>query len=726
MQSNAIGDRSRAAATIGDVIAYVALSCGVGLLVSLAIAGAVLLLARGAHAAHGELAPLTAAQAQQGTLLFKSGGGDTLAAPLLHTDAVIRVSGMTARASVKQTFRNPSADWFEGIYVFPLPENAAVDHLRMRIGARVVEGVIKEREAAKKAYEQAKRSGQRAALLEQERPNIFTSSVANIGPNEEIVVEIEYQQTLHYEMAPTGGEYRLRFPMVVAPRYIPGTVEVSGAEGSGWSANTASVPDAARITPAVLRPFEEGARANRVSLRVELDAGVPLASVTSPYHAVRVEQPDPHKRVVELAEGATPANKDFELVWAPAAGSAPQAAWFAERKGNRSYGLLMVMPPALSGAEKALPREVIFVIDTSGSMHGTSIAQAKAALDLAVSRLGDEDRFNIVEFNSDARKLFADAVPAAAAYRDAARRFVRRLEANGGTEMAQALDLALDGGDDARRVRQVVFLTDGAVGNEDELFRLVERKLGDSRLFTVGIGSAPNSHFMTRAAQVGRGTFTYIGRVEEVKEKMDALFAKLESPVLKGLQVSWPEGSKAEVWPQRLPDLYAGEPVVLTAALENAEGAVRLTGMRGATPWEASVLLARPTQSSGVGVLWARDKIGALTATLHEGAEKDEVRAAVVALALEHHLVTRYTSLVAIDPTPVRPAAAALNAGAVPSNLPAGWTYDKVFGELPQGATNARFNLLVGVMALALAALLLLQARPKSFVESRRSACRAR
>lgn len=704
MQANAVGKKSRAAAVIGDALAYIALTFSVGLAVSLAMAAVVLLLARQAQAANSELGPLTPAQAQQGTLLFKSDAGDTLAAPLLHTDAVIRISGMTARATVKQTFRNPSADWFEGIYVFPLPEHAAVDHLQMRIGERVVEGVIKEREAAKQSYERAKRSGQRAALLEQERPNMFTSSVANIGPNDEIVVEIEYQQTLHYEAGNDGGEYRLRFPMVVGPRYIPGTSAVAGAAGSGWAVDTDRVPDASRITPAVLRPSAHRQPINPVSLRVELDAGVPLASVSSTYHAVRMEQTEPAKRVIELAEGTTPADKDFELVWAPAAGSAPQAAWFAERKGSRTYGLLMVMPPALRDAQAKLPREVIFVIDTSGSMHGASIAQATQALELALSRLGEQDRFNIVEFNSVAHKLFADAVPANASFRAAAQRFVRGLQANGGTEMAQALDLALDGGDDAQRVRQVIFLTDGAVGNEDELFRLIGRKLGDSRLFTVGIGAAPNSHFMTRAARVGRGSFTYIGRVEEVKEKMDALFTKLESPVLKGLQAEWPAGSKAEVWPQRLPDLYAGEPVVLSVALDDADGIVRLSGMRGALPWQASVPLARETQSSGVGVLWARDKIGALAASLHEGAAEDEVRSAIVALALEHHLVTRYTSLVAIDRTPVRPAAAPLNTAAMPTSMPAGWTYEKVFGELPQGATSARFNLLVGLVALMLAA----------------------
>jgi Vault protein inter-alpha-trypsin./von Willebrand factor type A domain. len=689
-----------------ELIAKVVLAFAIGLATSIALAGVVLLLAHDAQAA--ELAPMKPKEVQQGTLLLKSEGA-TLAVPAVATDAEIRVSGIVARAVVKQTYRNPFDTWFEGVYVFPLPENAAVDHLRMKVGDRIVEGDIKERQAARARYEQAKSSGQRAALVEQERPNIFTTSVANIPPRGEIVVEIEYQQTLKYEVTQLSGSYSLRFPMVVGPRYIPGAPAEGQGTGTGWAKNTDQVPDAARITPPVLDPAKH-APTNPVRLKVVLDAGVPLARVDSPYHPITMRDAE-GGRIVELAEGSVPANKDFELKWTPAAGHAPQAALFTEKRGDKHYALLMVMPPAKEVAAARLPREVVFVIDTSGSMSGSSIAQARDALELAIARLSEQDSFNVVEFNSYAKALYNEARPASAANRENAIRWVRKLQAQGGTEMALALNLALNGRENPGRVRQVIFLTDGAVGNEDNLFKLIKDKLGDSRLFTVGIGSAPNSHFMGKAAQTGRGTFTYIGKIEEVKEKMGQLFAKLESPVLKGIDIAWPAVSLAEVWPKRIPDLYLGEPIVVSAALDRAEGDIKLSGLRGDAPWSATLPLASAREGRGMGVLWAREKIQSHIDSLRDGAKEEEVRDAVVEIALAHHLVSKYTSLVAVDKTPVRPKEDELKSGAIPTNLPEGWEYGKVFGELPQGATDSRWNLLAGFLTLLLAIGLYLTAR---------------
>jgi Ca-activated chloride channel family protein len=689
----------------------------IGVATSIVLCATVILMAGEARGA--DLAPMRAAEARQGTLLFKADAkGETFAAPLLHTDVAIKVSGLAARAQVKQTFRNPSEDWYEGVYVFPLPENSAVDHLRMKIGSRIVEGVIRERGEAKKRYEQARDSGRRAALLDQERPNVFTSSVANIGPHEDVVVEIEYQQTLRYDL----GRFSLRFPMVVGPRYIPGFMLVSGEAGTGWGQNSDRVPDASRITPPVLHPSNP--RINPVSLRVELDAGVPIADLDSPYHRVSVRSTADRGEVVEL-DGSAPADRDFELSWAPVAESAPRSAWFTERRGDRTYGLLMILPPQAKAGGRRIPREAIYVIDTSGSMHGTSITQAREALELAIDGLAPEDRFNIVEFNSYAKALFRDAKPATRENKAEARGWVRGLRAQGGTEMALALNLALNGGESPGRIRQVVFLTDGQVGNENELFALIRAKLGDSRLFTVGIGSAPNSHFMAKAAEIGRGSFTYIGKVEEVREKMSGLFAKLESPVLKGVSIDWPEGTAAEMWPARIPDLYAGEPAVVSVALEKAEGRATVSGLRGEARWEQAIALDQPAGGSGLGVLWARDKIGSLMDGLNdksrEGAAAEEIRAKVIELAMTHHLVTKYTSLVAIDRAPARATDLDLKTAALPTQLPEGQSYEAIFGgapqadtlpygRLPQGATDSRFQLLAGALTLLLAALLFMQA----------------
>jgi Ca-activated chloride channel family protein len=624
----------------------------------------------------------------EGGLILRADGRAAVAAPLLSTEVHIRVAGPVARTRVVQTFRNPESDWYEGVYVFPLPENGAVDRLRLRVGQRVIEGEIKERGAARRTYGEARAAGQRAVLLDQERPNIFTTQVANIGPREAVIVELEYQQVLRYD----GGRFSLRFPMVVGPRYVP--------------AGPMLVADAGRITPPVMRPGTENGRSNAVSIRVALDAGVPLAAVESPYHRVHVEAPAPERREITLADGAVPADRDFELAWAPRAQAAPQAAWFTEEKDGRHYGVLMVLPPA-AGPAARLAREVVFVLDTSGSMSGASIRQAKEALLLALERLQPEDRFEVIEFNSTAQALFGES-------RDASRENVRRavrwvasLEARGGTEMAAALRLALNGKEETDRVRQVVFLTDGAVGNEEALFRLLRECLGDSRLFTVGIGSAPNSHFMTQAAQLGRGTFTYIGRIEEVGAKMGELFAKLEAPVLKGLEVHWPQGVQVEAWPARLPDLYAGEPLVVVVALDRLQGEVRLAGERDGRHWETYIPLARSAPAQGMGGLWAREKIAALMASLRDGAPEAEVRARVIEVASAHRLVTKYTSFVAVDKTPARPADESLKTAAVPTLLPAGWEYDKVFGELPQGSTGSRFAIVLGVGLLLLGTLVL-------------------
>jgi Ca-activated chloride channel family protein len=621
-----------------------------------------------------------------GGLMLKSREGLSQPAPLLATDVEIRVTAHVARATVTQRFLNPHPDWYEGVYVFPLPENAAVDRLRMRIGERIVEGEVREKAKAQQTYAEAKAEGRRAALLEQERPNIFTSSVANVAPGEEVRVEIEYQQTLRYDQ----GRYSLRFPMVVGPRYLPASMHPV---------------DAARISPAVLRPDEAAPLHNPVTLRVAVQPGVPIDGLRSPSHAIDAGACS-ESGCHAVLRGPVPANKDFVLDWGLAPGAAPVAAVIAEEKAGRHYGLVMVAPPALERRGPAIAREAIFVIDTSGSMQGASIAQAREALELAIRRLTPVDGFNVIEFNSYARALYPEARPATPDNLAGAVRWVRDLRAQGGTEMAKALDLALDGRETRGRIRQIVFLTDGAVGNEDELLRMIRERLGDSRLFTVGIGSAPNSHFMTKAAQFGAGSFTYIGRIEEVKEKMDGLFAKLESPVLKGVRVDWGGAEGVEAWPKQIPDLYAGEPVVVLFSAERLGGQITVSALAGDRPWVAHVPVVAAGGGDALSGLWARERIAALMDELRGGAPEPQVRDAVLKLALEHQLVSRYTSLVAVDKTPARSAEAQLKSASLATNLPEGWVYEGVFGELPRGATGLRFDLLAGALLLLAAALL--------------------
>ena len=650
--------------------------------------------------------------AKTGTLLFRTGTEGAFApAPKVDTDVTIHVTGIVARTRVAQTFHNPGTDWVEGVYVFPLPENAAVDRLSMRIGTRVIEGQVKEKEEARRVYAEAKREGKKAALVEQQRANLFTNAVANIGPGEYVRVLIEYQQTL----APDNGEYRLRFPLAITPRYEPagGAIpEEPKTEEPLRMAVAGSTGSDAVIDP-VLHPDYVPAGCggvNPVSIGVVIDFGAPLAAVTSSYHDAWVEKESGTRTVVYLQKEQEEADRDFELVWSPQGGSVPQAAAFTESRNGTDYTLLMVMPPQPTAAEKAaiapLPRETVFIIDTSGSMQGTSIQQAKEALLTGLATLTSRDRFNVVEFNSVTRPMWPDALPVTDANLKHARAWVSKLRADGGTEMAGALTFALDGRDTPGFLRQVVFMTDGAVGNEDQLFKLIAQRLGSTRLFTVGIGSAPNSHFMTKAAQFGRGTFTYIGDLREVQDRMAKLFAKIESPVLKDVSIRWPDGTPVETFPARVPDLYLGEPIVVAAAHPALKGTIVVSGLRGSQPWSVALTPSPASEPTGVGALWARAKIASLMDELRLGADEAAIRPAVVKVALEHHLVSRYTSLVAVDVTPTAPGGdkrTALVKASLPHGTPA--------GQLPQTDTESTLQILLGLLALAAAGMVVLVGR---------------
>ena len=445
---------------------------------------------------------------------------------------------------------------------------------------------------------------------------------------------------------------------------------------------------------------------NPVTLKIDLAPGFPLARVESPYHKIKVSPQQDGRYTLTLEEGAVPADRDFELMWQAASGKAPEAALFTEQKDEETFAVFMVLPPEPSALEgHRQPRETIFVIDTSGSMHGASIDQAKAALHLALSRLRQEDSFNIIQFNSVMHAVFAGAVPVTREHLGKAARYVSNLHADGGTEMLPALQRALDGGDTGGRLRQIIFLTDGAVGNEDQLFSVIRQRLGDSRLFTIGIGSAPNSHFLRKAAEFGRGSFTYIGSTTEVQEKMGALFRKLEHPALTEIGVELSGAAGVDILPERIPDLYLGEPLIVSIRARQLPEHIRLRGRFGGAVWETTLSAAQGENREGVSVYWARQKIASLMDKHLGKAEQEAVRQEIVDLAVKHHLVSRYTSLIAVEMTPARPADKDLHTHPMKTNLPEGWDYTAVFG-LPQSATNGQLQIVLGLLTLGLAFIL--------------------
>lgn len=618
-------------------------------------------------------------EATSGSLLFESEiPGKYIAAPALETDVQIDISGPVIRTKVTQRFTNSANGWAEGVYVFPLPDESAVDTLRMQIGDRFIEGKIEERKKARQIYEEAKAEGRKTSLLEQERANIFTNSVANIGPGETVIVQIEYQETVNIDT----GTFSTRFPMVVAPRYNPPAQVLTASidNATGWAISD-PVPDRDRITPPYQHP--DTRHTNPVSLTVNIEAGFPIGDLKSSYHPIATTWKDEGHAVATLSAETTPANRDFELSWTAKTGGSPRAALFAEEINDEDYYLIMITPPGEEHLSATPAREVIFVIDTSGSMSGQSIRQARQSLELAVDRLGPEDSFNIVEFNTNTRAMFDAPRPGTNQAKASARQWIAGLIATGGTNMLPALRtaLAMDTPND-KRLRQVIFLTDGAIGNEAALFETISSSRGDARIFTVGIGSAPNSFFMSRAAEIGRGTFTHIGALHEVAERMGLLFRKLETPAITDIDLTWPEGAEVDISHSLVPDVYIGETLVLAARADTDTGPLALTGTSGAQPWTVNLSLDQASDRKGVSKLWARKKIAALELDRARGQiPQAELDASILDLALAHSLISRLTSLVAVDVTPSRGQEDALISRDVPLNLPHGWDFDKVFGE---------------------------------------------
>lgn len=600
--------------------------------------------------------------------------GTVTPAPLVKTEIEAAVSGPIVRYRLRHTFVNSGKQWSEAIYTYPLPSDSAVDRLKMIVGDRVIAGRIEEKAEAKRLYSVAKSNGQRASIVEHQRPNIFTTSLANIAPGESIVVEIGFQE--HLKMR--DGGFRLRMPLVVGPRFVPGT-PIAGYQSTGWSPPTAEVADAHLITPPV-RDDEEGP-GNPVSLSIDFDAGFPLHRLESPSHDVAIERFGNGRARIALS-GARPADKDFTLVWHARAGTAPAAGLFTETVNGKRYALLMLSPPSPDTNVEAPARDVVFVIDTSGSMHGTSMDQAKAALRLALDRLKPDDGFQIVRFSEEFSTFRQASVTATPENITAAKSYVSALQAEGGTEIVAALEHALLQRRSAARMTQVVLLTDGAVGNEEEFFDTIGRHLGAARLFTVGIGSAPNSYLMTRAAHAGRGTHTYIEDMGEVARQMSELLVMLERPALVDVGLDWQGGTApVETWPNPVPDLYFGEPVTILAALPAGTAGVGVSGRQTEDIWHTHVPLMDGQDRPGIAAIWARQKLRGLADRMRFAEDRDAIKAEMINTALEFGLVSRYTSLVAIDDFKARPGHLALASSEVPVNLPDGWSREHVLGE---------------------------------------------
>jgi Ca-activated chloride channel homolog len=566
-------------------------------------------------------------------LFLAAKDGNPVPAPVLGATVEVRLTGVIARTKITQIFMNPGKEWLEGIYIFPLPEDAAVDALRMKVGNRTLQGIIQDKDQARQTYQDAKQQGVKASLIEQQRPDVFTTSVANIGPGETVEIEIEMQQVVRWEL----DRFSLRLPMVVVPR----------AERAKAGGDRLLLPPVRRRRAPKINPF---------ALHADLDPGFPLARLESPSHAITVAKGKDFRYAVDLKKGVEPADSDFVLEWAPAVGSEPRGVFYSEEVDGERYDLLMVLPPDAAGISASrLPRETVLILDTSGSMEGAKITQARAALLLALDKLRPTDTFNVVHFATATSSAFPESVPASPAALEQARRFIGALNADGATDMLPAFKIALRSQASSGRVRQVIFATDGELDDEKEVVEFVTAHVGSQRLFPIAIGPEPKGALLRQLATLGRGSFTQITDTAKVASEMAALFSQLDAPMLQQIEVRWNDPA-AEAWPARAPDLYLGEPLVLTARSRSAAGPVSVSGVRDGAAWQDSFPAAIQLKGVGIDKLWARRKIQGLMDSLETGADAAEIRRGVVELGLRHHLVTDYTSLVATDEAATAPA----------------------------------------------------------------------
>src|SRR5215471_13814710 len=598
--------------------------------------------------------------------------------PLKHTDVKAEVSGSLARVTVTQKFHNPFQEKIEAVYVFPLPQSAAVDDMTMIVGDRTIKGKIKRREEARAIYEAAREAGQAASLLDQERPNIFTQSVANIAPGAEVKITISYVEFLKYE----DGTYEFVFPMVVGPRNIPG--RPTGKLGGGWASDTDMVPDASLVTPWVA---PEGMRAGHdISIEVKLDAGVPIDWLQSTLHEVDIARTDLHCAVVRLKDQATIPNKDFVFKF-DVAGKKISDAVMTHRGAQGGFFTLILQPPERVTAADVTPKELVFVLDTSGSMEGFPIEKAKQTMKLALDNLYPEDTFNLITFSGDTHVLFPQPVRATRENLQLAQSFLASRHGSGGTEMMSAIRAALAPSDEQDHVRIVCFMTDGYVGNDMEIISEIQ-KHPNARVFAFGIGSSTNRFLLDKMAEHGRGEVEYVTLEDGGSAAARRFHERIRNPLLTDIEIDWAGLPVADVYPKRIPDLFSVKPLILTGRYTSAaRGVIRLRGNLAGQNFVKEIPVELPEsqpEHDTLATLWARTRIDDLMSQDYAGIQnrsaKPEVQEAITQLGLEYRLMTQFTSFVAVEEMTVTDGGEPRRVD-VPVEMPEGVSRDGIFGE---------------------------------------------
>lgn len=592
--------------------------------------------------------------------------------PLRHTAVVGNIDGYIATVDVTQQFHNPYNSKIEAVYVFPLPDNAAVSEFVMTVGERKIRGIIREREEAEKIYNDARAQGHVASLLTQERPNIFTQKVANIEPGKQIDINIRYFNTLQYD----DGAYEFVFPMVVGPRYNPAATEADNGEGIGAVARGHNGASGQTTEVQYLAPNERSG--HDVSLSLNINAGVNIESVRSVNHDVAVKDVTETERSVTLSALDSIPNKDFVLRY-QVAGDKIKTAMMTHQDDHGQYFTMMLYPPAELKQVQRSPMEMVFVLDCSGSMSGRPIEQARAAIAHALQSLTPRDTFQIINFSSTASQLGTAPVIATPQNIQQGLTYLNSLNGQGGTEMIQGLKAALDFPHDEGRFRLVSFMTDGYIGNDHDILNALSAKLGDSRIFSFGVGQSPNRFLMDRMALIGRGAVAYLSLNDNPVEIMNRFNERISHPAMTDLSIDWGTMNVTDVYPQILPDLIVGRPVVVTGKFTGETGVVKVGGRQGMQPTSFAVAVDSSDAAKehrGIASVWARLKIMDLMTHFSRTPDRAaELRQTVTQTALEYSLMSTFTAFVAVDSMSKTEGEFGTTV-AVPVNVPEGVKYE--------------------------------------------------
>jgi Ca-activated chloride channel family protein len=596
-----------------------------------------------------------------------------VALPIKSTDVYAKVVANAAGVDVEQSYHNPNSDKIEALYVFPLPDNAAVSDFVMTVGKRRIRGIIRERDQAIKLYDEAREAGYVASLLTQERPNIFTHQIANIDPGKDIDIKLSYYNMLPYR----DGAYSFVFPTVVGPRHNPPQY----MHGVGAVARGDEGKSGQPVEVSYLAPNET--TDHRISITVDIDAGVQIDAIDSNTHAISSVYLSDTQRRVTLAKGEVVPNRDYALSYSVKADERSAAALVHQQGGDDYFTLVLHPPESVANSDRS-PVELTLVVDTSGSMEGDSLDIAKRAARRMLEALGDGDSFRIVQLAAKSKNLSAAPMVATAENKARGLEYIDGMYSSGGSALSDGITYALGSSSDDERMRVVAVLTDGYIGDEDALLEVVHDRRGDARVFGIGVGTAVNRFLLESISSMGGGAVAYLGHdADAADEVVDSVTQRITYPAMTDIALDFGDIEATEIYPATIPDLYVGRPVVITGRLDGKlAGVIKVRGKVGGVSVTDTIELDADatTAHPAVAKIWARAKIAELSRRAVYAPNADKIADEILEVAAKHGIASDRTGFVAVDSATRTDDTQAMQVK-IPGAVPAGVRYDKAVDE---------------------------------------------